>query len=66
MPANWPVAPEDVNPLPNVLGGDTEKQIQAVADYLLIYDGSIEAKHQAPAEAPAAPAKGTEQKNEYE
>lgn len=63
MPANWPTAPEDPNPLPNVLEGSTEKQIQAVADYLLIYDGSVEKGMPLPKEEPAGGAAGA---SEYE
>lgn len=63
MPANWPTAPEDPNPLPNVFEGSTEKQIQAVADYLLIYDGSVEKGMPLPKEEPAGGAAGG---SEYE
>jgi len=62
MPANWPIEADAPNPLPKVLDGDTEKQIQAVADYLLTYDGSIESKYPVPKEEPQ-PAGGT---TEYE
>jgi len=65
MPANWPTEADGQNPLPKVLDGSTDKQIQAVTDYLLIYDGSIEAKHPLPKEEPA-PAAGGGGKSEYE
>ncbi|MSR64835.1 MAG: c-type cytochrome [Verrucomicrobiae bacterium] len=63
MPANWPTEADGQNPLPKVLDGSTEKQIQAVADYLLTYDGSIEARHPLPKEEPADAAGG---KSDYE
>lgn len=37
MPSFWPEG--QANPLPHILGGDNEKQIQAVADYLRVYGG---------------------------
>jgi cytochrome c2 len=65
MPANWPTEADAQNPLPNVLDGSTEKQIKAMADYLLTYDGSIEAKFPPPKEEPA-PAGGDGGKSDYE
>lgn len=38
MPANWP--PDGPSPLPNILDGNSQTQIEAVRDYLMKYPGS--------------------------
>jgi len=58
MPDFWP--PDGPNPLPHILNGDSEKQIQAVADYLSVYQASASS----PPKAEPPPSKPTPKKQE--
>ncbi|MBI5394349.1 MAG: c-type cytochrome, partial [Verrucomicrobia bacterium] len=64
MPAFWP---DGASPFPDILGGNAQKQMEAVRDYMFVYQGEDLGQPAAPAApAPAAKPAGKPAANPYE